>query len=300
LVWGVIIFACGFEGVASLLHGEWWQAVFGFGGMLGLTAMLIHWTRIRDNFADLRWLLAASMVALIVVALSPYVKQRRWPFTPTADLQAQFEETKRQLQEARERAKPLVPPGQTLVTGLQAAKELENLRSEVDELKRQNDALRRSQPLPAASLQLGPLKSLLIAKYIRNTPDRWAMFITYPTENQDFYSVLLGLLRDQINPWILGAPDNSTDLDAPQFPPPPNDPGITFYGDNSLNTQLSYILNQCFIVRKTTREISGLAEWFNRRLSEPERAENRKITWLEIGHGSPWLQGNRLSSDCLK
>jgi hypothetical protein len=79
LVWGVLIFAFGFEAVSSLIHGEWWQAVFGFGGMLGLTAMLIYWTRIQ-KLNDIRWLVAASMVALIVVAFSPYVEQQRWPF----------------------------------------------------------------------------------------------------------------------------------------------------------------------------------------------------------------------------
>jgi hypothetical protein len=81
LVWGVVIFASGFEGVASLLHGEWLQAFLGLGGMFGLTAMLIHWTRIRDNFSDVRWLMAAIMVALTVAALSPYVEQHRWPFS---------------------------------------------------------------------------------------------------------------------------------------------------------------------------------------------------------------------------
>jgi hypothetical protein len=80
LIWGVLIFACGFEGIASLLHAEWLQAVLGLGGMFGLTAMLIHWARIRDNFADIRWLMGAIMVALVVAALSPYVEQHRWPF----------------------------------------------------------------------------------------------------------------------------------------------------------------------------------------------------------------------------
>jgi ElaB/YqjD/DUF883 family membrane-anchored ribosome-binding protein len=81
LVWGVIIFACGFEGIASLLHGEWLQVALGLGGMLGLTAMLIHWTRIKDNFTDIRWLMAAVMLTLVVAALSPYIEQRRWPFS---------------------------------------------------------------------------------------------------------------------------------------------------------------------------------------------------------------------------
>jgi hypothetical protein len=98
LVWGVLIFAFGFEGVASLIHGEWWQTIFGFGGMLGLTAMLVYWTRIQ-KLKDIRWLVAASMVALIVVALSPYIEQQRWPFT------------------AARTPMPLLPPNSTMATG---------------------------------------------------------------------------------------------------------------------------------------------------------------------------------------
>jgi hypothetical protein len=93
IVWGILAFAFGFEGVGALIHGEWWPATFGLGGMVGLSAMLIHWTRVRQAFGDVRWLVAAMMFAMVVVVLSPYVEQQRWPFAsqfhsllgPTAD-----------------------------------------------------------------------------------------------------------------------------------------------------------------------------------------------------------------------
>jgi hypothetical protein len=81
IVWGILAFAFGFEGVGALIHGEFWPAIFGFGGMAGLAAMLIHWTMVRQAFSDVRWLVAAMMVAVIVVTLSPYVEQKRWPFS---------------------------------------------------------------------------------------------------------------------------------------------------------------------------------------------------------------------------
>lgn len=81
LVWAVLIFAFGFEGVASLIQGQFLQAFFGFGGMVGLTAMLIHWTKIKEAFGSIRWLVMAATVALVVVALSPFVEQHRWPFS---------------------------------------------------------------------------------------------------------------------------------------------------------------------------------------------------------------------------
>jgi hypothetical protein len=106
LVWGVLIFAFGFEGVASLIHGEWWQAAFGFGGMVGLCAMLIHWTRIKGAFQDIRWLIGTAMVALIVVALSPYVEQRRWPFS------AEIRPINSHIPLSRTVAKPVIRPVQ--------------------------------------------------------------------------------------------------------------------------------------------------------------------------------------------
>ena len=81
LVWGILIFACGFEGIASLIHGEWLQAVFGFAGMLALTAILIHGKKIKETFQDIQWQGAAVMVALLIIVLSPFVEQRRWPFS---------------------------------------------------------------------------------------------------------------------------------------------------------------------------------------------------------------------------
>ena len=166
----------------------------------------------------------------------------------------------------------------------------------------------KAQQLPDVQkppLQIGPQEALIISKYLGNSnvllkDSHWAIFFTYPRENQKFYDTLLALIRDRLDPWILNAPDNSIDLDAPKFPSPPAEPGITFHGDNALNRALSQILSQCFIIRRTDKEIDGLSEWFNKRLSDPERAENRKITWIEIGRGSPWLQGNRLSTNCLQ
>jgi hypothetical protein len=43
IVWGVLIFAAGFEGIASLVHAEWLSSLASFVIMVGLTAMLLHW-----------------------------------------------------------------------------------------------------------------------------------------------------------------------------------------------------------------------------------------------------------------
>jgi hypothetical protein len=85
LVWGVLILAFGFvlvESVGELFPNPVWRAVYGFVGMVGLTIMLIFRWWLLDRFKTLSGgsILAAFLVLLVVVVLSPYVEQRVWPF----------------------------------------------------------------------------------------------------------------------------------------------------------------------------------------------------------------------------
>lgn len=66
-------------------------------------------------------------------------------------------------------------------------------------------------------LQIGPQEALIISKYLGNPrvlpkEPHWAIFFTYPPENQKFYNTLIALMQDQLHPWTLDAPDSSTDL----------------------------------------------------------------------------------------
>jgi hypothetical protein len=81
LVWVVLILGFGLECVAHLLKADWLQALFAFLGMVGLAAMMLHWTQIRGKFSDTRWLVAAAMLLLLGLILSPFVEERRWPFS---------------------------------------------------------------------------------------------------------------------------------------------------------------------------------------------------------------------------
>jgi hypothetical protein len=162
LVWGVLIFACGFEGIASLLHGEWLQAALGLGGMFGLTAMLIHWTRIRDNFADVRWLMAAIMVALVVSALSPYVEQHRWPFStvfhdaPPADAVAKAVEE--QTQSIRFQLNGAIQiQGQLKDENDHLRQKLIEIQGQLDAAQKQIAELRKQRPAPPPPPSGGPI-----------------------------------------------------------------------------------------------------------------------------------------------
>lgn len=289
LAWTVLVLAFGFlfiESLGELLPSPAWRAAFGFVGMVGVTVMLIYRAWLIERFRALSgWALLIAIVALlIIISLSPYIQQGQWPKNPFF-------------------FKNETPPVETGFTQQQMNEKVaavtKSLETQIASLKGQLANAQKPQ------LQIGPQEAVIISRFFGNPnvipkDTRWAIFFTYPPENQKFYNTLVALMTDQLKPWILNAPDNSTDLDAPKFPQPPTDPGITLHGDNALNTALLQILAQCFLVRHTDKEIDGLSEWFNKRLSAPERAENRKITWIEIGHGSPWLQGNRLSTNCLQ
>ncbi len=81
VAFGTLVFAAGFEGVNSLVHGEWITSIISFVLMVGLLAMLIHWPQIKEWRPGPPWVAAAAMVAIVAIALSPFVQQRRWPFT---------------------------------------------------------------------------------------------------------------------------------------------------------------------------------------------------------------------------
>jgi hypothetical protein len=80
IVWGILIFAAGFEGIASLVHAEWISSIASFAIMLGLTAMLLHWKpwleRINPN-----WVVGAAIALIMAIAVSPFVRQGQWPAT---------------------------------------------------------------------------------------------------------------------------------------------------------------------------------------------------------------------------
>jgi hypothetical protein len=120
--------------------------------------------------ADARYWLVIILVGFLYAA-SPEMYQRATaPAGPTADeivtatapIKAKLDAANRQLQEEREKAKPLLSP-EGVVSGRQVVNELKDLHAQLDDLKRQNEALRQaaqqqgvsSPPPPPA--QSGPI-----------------------------------------------------------------------------------------------------------------------------------------------
>jgi hypothetical protein len=85
VIWVVLVLAFGFvfaEAVGALFENPWLRAAFALVAMVGLVAMLIYRTWLVEQFKNLSGVavLAAILVFLLVLALSPYVEQQRWPF----------------------------------------------------------------------------------------------------------------------------------------------------------------------------------------------------------------------------
>jgi hypothetical protein len=81
IVWGVLIFASGFEGIATLVHAEWVPCIASFSLMVGLTAMLIHQAKLKSWLIGVNpnWVVATALVALLLVGASPFLDRQRWP-----------------------------------------------------------------------------------------------------------------------------------------------------------------------------------------------------------------------------
>ena len=77
MVWEIFIFAAGFEGIASLVHGEWVSCFASFAIMLALTAMLLHWKVLLER-VNPNWMAGAAITLIIAIAVSPFVRQGEW------------------------------------------------------------------------------------------------------------------------------------------------------------------------------------------------------------------------------
>jgi len=87
-VWGILVFAAGFEGIATLVHGEWLSSIASFVIMVGLTAMLLHWQQLKEWLTAINpnWVVGAVIVTLAAIISLPFIEHQNRPFlTPPPD-----------------------------------------------------------------------------------------------------------------------------------------------------------------------------------------------------------------------
>jgi hypothetical protein len=157
-------------GGENFSHTDWVGSAIGWGFGIPLCVSGVTFPFWRDpvkiavaGWAAKRWQLLVPTAVLLAFAYATGPEMYRRATFPaavqadlsseniskaTAAVQSKLDAANRQLQEEREKAKPLIPPG-GVISGLQATKELNDLRAQLGELKRQNDALRQTTPTPS-------------------------------------------------------------------------------------------------------------------------------------------------------
>jgi hypothetical protein len=81
LIWIVIIFSFGLEGIVTLVHGQFIVAAVSLAGMLAVTAAAIHWDRIKAiaTVIDARWLVLMLLVAFGALAFAALIGGQQPP-----------------------------------------------------------------------------------------------------------------------------------------------------------------------------------------------------------------------------
>jgi hypothetical protein len=82
-IWAVIVLGFGLEFVARLVSGEYGRALFALCGLGVSGAMVIHGAQVRSRLYSIspNWIIPALLVFLLAIILSPFVEEKRWPFS---------------------------------------------------------------------------------------------------------------------------------------------------------------------------------------------------------------------------
>src|SRR5260370_40537397 len=82
-VWGILAFAAGLEGVVSVLDAAWTRSVLAFILCAALTMVAVRWEAMTEWTRQIRpvWLIVVAVMLLLLIALSPFVERKRWPFS---------------------------------------------------------------------------------------------------------------------------------------------------------------------------------------------------------------------------
>ncbi len=318
VVWGVLVGAFGLTGVEHFVVsvGQYWrgkswtdeglQAAVAFVGMAGLAAMIIHGGRIREKFSDIRWLIGACMFAVVVLAFSPYVEQRRWPFewlvkelrpASAQDIAAAIKPELDQL--LQNRAPPALPQpdqGELASTKQQLRIAQGNLKQYQIEAEQAhwNDmsaictvkllfSIEANNPSKGLSNTIILLTSAPSMTRIHNSI--YAIFDDVIRRlDQQHRAALPG--TDFIPPFRMGVQiDYTRNLDAPRLPNS-GTTGITVHGRSGAADFLVATLSTVFLTHQTAELPSDALLGYYRRIFGSNRFDT--VVWLEIGEGSPW------------
>lgn len=127
----------------------------------------------------------------------------------------------------------------------------------------------------------GPNTTLIILDELQRSnlkvPGGWNIILTGPPESGPLQSNLKVIMQrafDEVH--FLDPPSNRTNLNAPQFPEPPEERGITLHGNDALADALR-VLGSCLLIKITDKTVDHLEQFY----------DAKNLLWIEIGKGSP-------------
>ena len=167
IVWGCLIFAAGFEGIASLVHAEWWPSAASFGLLVAMTTALIHWRQIT-RWGPLAYALATLLIVISIWSpLSDRLLTRSSPL-PSASLssldvgklttlQAQLAKVAQERDAAQQAANVQVTKSRGLSD--QDAQRIAFLQSELNMTRQQLAAVQKQLPQTPVDPNNPPLRN---------------------------------------------------------------------------------------------------------------------------------------------
>jgi hypothetical protein len=83
VIWIVLVLGFGLEFTTNLIHSNWPLAIWSFGSMAGLVAVMLHWRQLRSWATTINpnWVVGCLLSLLLIIALLPFVEQKRYPFS---------------------------------------------------------------------------------------------------------------------------------------------------------------------------------------------------------------------------
>jgi len=305
VIWVVLVLAFGFlfaDSVGQLFKDPLWRAVFALAAMVGFLAMLIYRKWLLARFQPLSGgsVLAAIIVVLLAIALSPYVEQQRLPQTASLEGVAAlvfastvFYATVAILRRYQSRKRMIMSIAIVLIIGALAASgaliyvQLRPNQKEVA-LQAAPESLPITAALPQRNIGLwsgmdlfGTLKTKGAQEFTEQSGS-WHILLSNATPEE---SVVVGTLWRMLSNMsrqiqVVDHPNYDVEIDAPKFPSSQYS-GLVFHGENTLSEILLSALGKCFTVRKSETFDDNIKKYYEKR-----GANN--LVWIEVGPGSPW------------
>jgi hypothetical protein len=163
-VWGIFATAAGTQFVVSLTKGEWNTAIAAFALFLALMTIImavIFSEKLREwaSGTSPNWMMGAIAVLLIILALSPFIEEKKWPFSSWFSEANDIAQAIKPLQEKLDAAKSELSKARTPHSLPSDVDTINELRSSLADVKSQLETRQSSQATQPVVQNAPPVQS---------------------------------------------------------------------------------------------------------------------------------------------